>query len=122
MARPGIEPRTFDLRVRCPTDCATRPGFQERKLPVLVDNSNSGLVLYNQANFYRLRIHLVIGQLNECHFSLLFIGQPATPSGITVYNRTVINIENTVRVVCGCNSWFETLKEASLQLQTKMIL
>ena len=26
MARPGIEPRTPDLRVRCPTDCATRPG------------------------------------------------------------------------------------------------
>ena len=25
--RPGIEPRTPDLRVRCPTDCATRPGF-----------------------------------------------------------------------------------------------
>ena len=24
---PGIEPRTPDLRVRCPTDCATRPGF-----------------------------------------------------------------------------------------------
>ena len=26
MARPGIEPRTSDLRVRRPTDCATRPG------------------------------------------------------------------------------------------------
>ena len=26
VARPGIEPRTSDLRVRCPTDCATRPG------------------------------------------------------------------------------------------------
>ena len=23
----GIEPRTSDLRVRCPTDCATRPGI-----------------------------------------------------------------------------------------------
>ena len=23
---PGIEPRTSDLLVRCPTDCATRPG------------------------------------------------------------------------------------------------
>ena len=23
VARPGIEPRTPDLRVRCPTDCAT---------------------------------------------------------------------------------------------------
>ena len=27
MARPGIEPRTSDLRVRRPTDCATRLGF-----------------------------------------------------------------------------------------------
>ena len=26
VARPGIEPGTPDLRVRCPTDCATRPG------------------------------------------------------------------------------------------------
>ena len=28
VARPGIEPRTPDLRVRCPTDCATRPGHE----------------------------------------------------------------------------------------------
>ena len=27
MARPGVEPRTFDLRVRCPTDCATLSGY-----------------------------------------------------------------------------------------------
>ena len=27
MARPGIEPRTSDLRVRCPTDCATLVKF-----------------------------------------------------------------------------------------------
>ena len=27
VARPGIEPMTPDLRVRCPTDCSTRPGF-----------------------------------------------------------------------------------------------
>ena len=26
MARPGIEPRTSDLRVRCPADCATLLG------------------------------------------------------------------------------------------------
>ena len=26
VARPDIEPWTSDLRVRCPTDCATRPG------------------------------------------------------------------------------------------------
>ena len=34
--------------------------------------------------------HVVIGQLNEYHFSLLFIGQSATHlSDITVYNITV---------------------------------
>ena len=27
VARPGIEPRTPDLWVRCPTNCATRPGW-----------------------------------------------------------------------------------------------
>ena len=26
VTKPGIEPRTSDLRVRCPTDCVTRPG------------------------------------------------------------------------------------------------
>ena len=26
MARPGMEPRTSDLRVRCPTDCGGWPG------------------------------------------------------------------------------------------------
>ena len=29
----GIEPRTPDLRVRCPTDCATRPGLDDKFLP-----------------------------------------------------------------------------------------
>ena len=28
VARPGIEPRTPDLRVRCPTDSATRAGLE----------------------------------------------------------------------------------------------
>ena len=31
MARPGIERRTSDLRVLCPTDCATRPGLYIRE-------------------------------------------------------------------------------------------
>ena len=34
MARPGIEPRTSGLRVRCPTDCAARPGRITIKLLV----------------------------------------------------------------------------------------
>ena len=35
VARPGIEPRTSDLRVRCPTDCTTRPGIRGAKCPFL---------------------------------------------------------------------------------------
>ena len=46
MAKPDIESRTSDLRVRCPTDCATRPGAQataaRTKLkPVWRDNNIS---------------------------------------------------------------------------------
>ena len=40
MARPGIEPRTSDLRVRCLTDCATRPGFLKCKAYVVNKHSN----------------------------------------------------------------------------------
>ena len=32
LATPGIEPRTPDLRVGCPTDCATRPGSAMSKV------------------------------------------------------------------------------------------
>ena len=36
MARPGIEPSTSDVRVRCPTNCATRPGtFSSNEIPFL---------------------------------------------------------------------------------------
>ena len=43
-------------------------------------------------------------ETNIC-FSLLFIGQPATHFLHHRYNRTVPNIENTVRAVHSCNSW-----------------
>ena len=36
VARPGIEPRTPDLRVRCPTDCATWPGAVCTGTPFMV--------------------------------------------------------------------------------------
>ena len=35
MARPGIEPRTSDLRVRCPTDCASNACGSAIALPEL---------------------------------------------------------------------------------------
>ena len=39
VARPGIEPRTSDLRVRCPTDCATRPGRRENTSSEILQES-----------------------------------------------------------------------------------
>ena len=74
---------------------------------MLVDKTNFGLVLYNHANFYRfektsscwlvkrISVFLCISLVNQCH-----------TSGITVYNRTLTNIENIVRAVHSCNSWF----------------
>ena len=41
MARPGIEPRASDLRVRCPTDCATRPGQMHAELNDLKSHLNN---------------------------------------------------------------------------------
>ena len=35
VARPGIEPRTSDLRVRWPTDCATRPGNKDGRRVIM---------------------------------------------------------------------------------------
>ena len=51
MARPGIEPRTSDLRVRCPTDCATRPGTKEQHFPKQVVGGSVTLI-ENNSNIY----------------------------------------------------------------------
>ena len=75
--------------------------------PMLVDRTNIGLVLCNHVNFYRfeetssywsvelISVFLCFSLLNQRHTSV-----------ITVYNRTMTNIENTVRAVQSCNSWF----------------
>ena len=62
-----------------------------------VDKTDFGLVLYNHASFNRLKrisVFLCFSLVNQRHTSC-----------ITVYNRTVTNIENTVRAVHSCNSW-----------------
>ena len=73
--------------------------------PMLVDKTKFDLVLYNHANFYRFdktsswsvkRISAFL------YFSLVNLRHT---SGITVYNRTVTNIEDTVRAVHSFNSW-----------------
>ena len=65
---------------------------------MLVDKTNFGSVLYNHANFYRfeetssywlfkrISVFLCFSLVNQQHIF-----------GITVYNRTVTNIEN----LCG---------------------
>ena len=83
---------------------------------MLVDKTNFGLVLYNHANFYwfeetsscwsfkGLSVFLCFSLVNQQHIS-----------GITEYNRTVTNIENTVQAVHSCNSWL-ALSVASLHV------
>ena len=73
-------------------------------LPMLLDKTNFGLVLYNHANFYRFEYWSVKRISVFLCFSL--VNQRHT-SGFTVYNRTVANIENTVRAMHSCSSWFQ---------------
>ena len=49
VARPGIEPRTSDLRVRCPTDCAMRPGNHD-----LLSRHNFHTDIYKGAKLRKL--------------------------------------------------------------------
>ena len=74
---------------------------------MLVDKTNFSLFLYNLANIYpfeetssywsfkRISVFLCFSLVNQRH-----------TSGITEYNRTVTDIENTVQAVHSCNSWF----------------
>ena len=56
MARPGIEPRTsgLNLRVRCPTDCATRPGHIFQDFSNIKQDINTSVCL---ANYNTLNIN-----------------------------------------------------------------
>ena len=75
--------------------------------PMLVDKTNFGLVLFNHANFYRFEETSSYWSVKRISVFLCFslVSQRQTCS-ITVYNRTVTNIENTVRAVHSCNSCF----------------
>ena len=75
--------------------------------PMLVDKTKFGLVLYNHANFYRFEETSSYWSVKRILVFLCFslVSQRQTCS-ITVYNRTVTNIENTARAVHSCNSCF----------------
>ena len=68
-----------------------------------VDKTDFGSVPYIHANFWpgkRLSVFLCFSLINQRYTSC-----------ITVYNRTDSNIENTVRAVHSCNSWFITITQ-----------
>ena len=75
--------------------------------PMLVDKTNFSLAFYNHANFYRFEETSSYWSIKRILIFLCFslVNQRHT-SGITVYNRTVTDIGNTVRAVHRCNSWF----------------
>ena len=62
---------------------------------MLVDKTNFGLVLYSHANFYRFEetSSYWLVELTSVFLCFSLVNQRHT-SGITVYNRTVTNIEN----------------------------
>ena len=63
---------------------------------MLVDKTNFGLVLYNHANFYRFEETSSYWLVKRISVFLCFsLANQWHTSGITVYNRTVANIENT---------------------------
>ena len=76
--------------------------------PKLVDKTNFGLVIDNHANFYRFEETSSYWSVKRISVFLCFssVNQRHT-SCITVYNRTVTNIENTVRAVHSFNSWLK---------------
>ena len=75
---------------------------------MLVDKTNFGLVVYNHANFYRFEETSSYWSVKRISVFLCFsLVNQRNISGITVYNRTVTNIENTARAVHSCNSWFK---------------
>ena len=87
--------------------------------PMLVDKITSGLMLFNPTNFYQfeeISSYWLVRQISV--FSLFFIGQPAIH--ITVYNRTLTNIENTTRAVHSCNSWFKLFESVSTGEPSKL--
>ena len=63
-------------------------------------------MLYNHANFYRFEETSSYWSVIRRSFFLCFsFGNQRHISAITVYNRKVTNIENTVRAVHSCNNW-----------------
>ena len=90
----------------------SRPWTQKLGIPkvlhdpqITVDKTDFGLVIYNHANFYRFEETSSYWSVKRISVFLCFslVNQRHT-SCITVYNRTVTNVESNVRAV---HSWFD---------------
>ena len=63
VARPGIEARTPDLRVRSPTDCATRPGVFDVITKLRHLSISEELVTKLTENYGKIKDQLLVWQL-----------------------------------------------------------
>ena len=90
---------------------------------MLVDKTNSGLVFYNHANFYRFEETSSYWSVKRISVFLCFsLVNLRHTSGITVFNRTVTNIENTVRAVhimVDEKVWYPTDQDGYLKIILK---
>ena len=68
VARPGIEPSTPDLRVRCPTDCATRPGRIKGETQNFQSNYLN-LFLFLSENIIEIHCTVIENQIQVFRFS-----------------------------------------------------
>ena len=99
----------ISFRSRPQLDILERRWYPPEKLhgpPMSVDKAGFGLVLYNHAYFYRFEETSTYWSVKRISvfFCFSFVNQRHT-SCIIVYNRTMTNVENTVRAVHSCNSW-----------------
>ena len=90
VARPGIEPRTPDLRVRCPTDCATRPGLRwgegcEAEKRAGQSGIGAGGVV--EAMIYMCLIHISINFHQDIQYDYPVMS--CTKTAIGIYQRDV---------------------------------
>ena len=72
---------------------------------MLFDKSNLGLVLYNHTNFYRLEetsSYLLVERISV--FLRVSLVNQRFSSGITVYNRTVTNINQSAEGAGGLDT------------------
>ena len=90
VARPGIEPRTPDLRVRSPTDYATRPGTIERmpshrKVIVIFNFIDYNLI---QQEYKHHRKRMLYFNISSFHGRFLIHVSSHIHIHVSVYNTT----------------------------------